>query len=204
MSDIRTKLLLGTTMGALAMMFVMAVGVDAFDTTTTTAVQPGVLMGHATVMAVHPDGSMSYSQGDNAIIAGGLVPAITQLMDGTVAVAGNVFNCVRIGTGAPGAPSGNVGAGAITLLPTTTAQNCDGAATTANAGGAATINTSFTIVGTDVAPVNTGTVTIQEALLEDATGSPGGADVLSHVVLAAPVGAITGTVVSIAFTLTLS
>jgi len=96
MSDIRTKLLLGTSIGALAMMFVMAAGVDAFKT-NTSVVEPGKIMGHVTVLAVHPDGSMSYSQGDNFIQDLGIDAALLLLFDGT-ADAGE-FDCMRIGNG---------------------------------------------------------------------------------------------------------
>ena len=70
MSDIRTKLLLGTSIGAVTMMFVMAAGIDFSNDANVT--EMGVpIMGHATVMAIHPDGSAQYAQGDNEIMGEG-------------------------------------------------------------------------------------------------------------------------------------
>jgi len=66
MSDISAKLLLGTIIGAITMMFVMASGF-AFSSDVATTEKYIPMMGHATVMAVNPDGSVSYAQGDNAI-----------------------------------------------------------------------------------------------------------------------------------------
>ena len=68
MSDIRTKLLLGTSISSVTIMLFMAAGF-ATNTTelfTTELILP--LNGHVTVMAVNPDGTVSYAQGDNFIL----------------------------------------------------------------------------------------------------------------------------------------
>jgi len=97
MSDIRTKLLLGTSIGALAMIFVMAVGVDAFKTTTT--MESPMLLGHATIMAVNPDGSVSYAQSDNLIMDAGSLVGVGQLFNPANVATNAVFNCMELGTG---------------------------------------------------------------------------------------------------------
>jgi len=193
MSDIRTRLFLGTSIGALAMIFVMAAGVDAFDTKTSTATQSFGLQGHVTVMAVHPDGSVSYAQGDNAIIATGLDFAAAQLFG---ADATDAFECIRIGTGDGGAGSdiqGTMGAAATAL------QQCDSAAddvVDTGTDGEVEIDADFTMLAGDLTG---GSVLITEAILEDTAGN-----VLSHVALAADVTANLGTVVTITYTMGLT
>jgi len=190
MSDIRTKLLLGTTLASVAMIFVMAAGVDAFDTKTSTASQAAVLNGHVTVMAIHPDGSATYAQGDNNIVTATLANAIQVLMSDA---ATDKFNCIDIGTGAGG---GNAltqargsGVGPV----------CDATATAGGSPGIATVSSEFTIVDDDVTPTGTGTAIISEAVLQN-----GNSDVLSSVGLSTDVGVISGSVVTIDFTLTLT
>ncbi len=193
MSDIRTKLFLGTSIGALAMIFVMAAGVDAFDTKTTTASQPIGLQGHVTVMAVHPDGSISYAQGDNAIITAGLDFAAAQLFGGA---ANDAFDCIRIGTGAGGTGDdiqGTMGATATAL------QQCDTAANDVvdtGTDGQVDLDADFTMLADDLTD---GSVTISEAILENAAGN-----VLSHVALATDVTANLGTVVTITYRMSLT
>jgi len=193
MSDIRTRLFLGTSIGALAMIFVMAAGVDAFDTKTTTATQSFGLNGHVTVMAVHPDGSVSYAQGDNAIITTGLDFAAAQLFG---AAAADPFDCIRIGTGAGGTGDdiqGTMGAAATAL------QQCDSAAddvVDTGTDGEVEIDADFTIAADDL---TAGSVLITEAILEDTAGN-----VLSHVALATDVTANLGTVVTITYTMALT
>jgi len=191
MSDIRTKLLLGTSIGALAMIFVMAAGVDAFDTKATTAIQAAGINGHVTVMAVHPDGSVSYSQGDNQIVAGGLDAAAARLFGTTV----NPFDCINSG-------EGNIaGDGADIDIPlTTTTKTCDGDGVDDLAGdGVVNVVVEFAaLVNNDVSPATTGTATITEATLEDAN------DVVLSKVNITPVNAVVGTVITITYTMTLS
>jgi len=187
MSDIRTKLLLGTTLSALAMIFVMAVGVDAFDTKTTTATQPVGLNGHLTVWVVHPDGSMSYSQGDNAISTSD--QGIRQLIDG--AFTSDPFNCMDIGSGA-----GNAG-GINTALAGGTTAFCDQIANGVNdVAGKHTLVGTFTISQANVGGLG-GSIDITEAeLANDAT------TVISTVPITA-VAVIEGSVLTLNYSLTL-
>ena len=99
MSDIRTKLLLGTSISAVAMMFVMASGVDIFANDTSASETSFPIIGHVTVLAVNPDGSTSYIQTDNALLGGGKTLAAIQLFDGGTggAALAEAFNCIALG-----------------------------------------------------------------------------------------------------------
>jgi len=189
MSDIRTKLLLGTTLASIAMIFVMAAGVDAFDTKTATVYQSAGLNGHVTVMAIHPDGSASYAQADNAIIAGTLTQAANQLFDDATA---DPFDCIRIGDGDG---TGNDIQDQMNSAATKIAV-CDTAANNPGGAGVAEIEVDFTIVADDL---TAGTVTISEAVLENDAG-----DIISHVALDADVPAVENTVVTIIYTMTIA
>ena len=188
MSDIRTKLLLGTSLSALAMIFVMAVGVDAFDTKTTTGSQPLSLYGHVTVWAIHPDGSSSYAQGDNAITTS--EDGIRQIVDDSF--TSDPFNCIDIGIGA-----GNAGGINTPVLDGTTAQ-CDQISNGANeATGTHVLVGVFTMTQANVGGAG-GTATISEAELANDAGQ-----VISTVALAANVGVIEGSIITINYTMTL-
>jgi len=188
MSDIRTKLLLGTSIGALAMIFVMAAGVDAFETKATTAIQATGINGHVTVMAVHPDGSTSYAQGDNAIVPAGRAQAAAHLF-GTTA---KPFNCINIGEGnIAGTPAD------IDVALTDTGATCGGAITNPQAAGVVDIVVPFAaLTANDVAPGLTAEIT--EATLEDIDGI-----VLSHVDITT-VNGVEGTLITITYTMTLT
>lgn len=99
MSDIRTKLLLGTTISAVTIMFVMASGVNIFANDTSVSEMSFPIIGHVTVLAVNPDGSTSYIQTDNALLGAGKTLAAIQLFDGSAsgAALGEAFNCIALG-----------------------------------------------------------------------------------------------------------
>ncbi len=192
MSDIRTKLLLGTTLASVAMIFVMAVGVDAFDTKSTTATQASGIMGHVTAMAVNPDGSATYAQGDNLIVAASLTAAQQQIHDASTSTAALVFDCMRLGSG-DGTGDDLVGATELT----NTGQVCDDDSTMdVTAPGVGELISTFTIAAADLTLC---TVTISDVVLETI-----GVTVISHVGLAADVPAVLNTVVTITFEMTLT
>ena len=199
MSDIRTKLLLGTSVGALAMIFVMAAGVDVLSTETGTAVQGTGLNGHITAIAIHPDGSMSYSQGDNAIQDTGLENAASQLFNPATAVAGNVFDCISIGTGTVVGNAADIHIPMVNVV--TAAQSCGGGSVLVAGApvGDIAINAVFTMLATDLLDNGATTVTVTEATLEDSGGT-----VLSKVDLAAGVTGNLGTEITITYTMTVS
>jgi len=201
MSDIRTKLLLGTTIGALAMIFVMAAGVDPLKTNVSVVESNiPILMGHVTVTAVHADGSMSYVQTDNVIQNAGRDAALLHLISGTD--AGGEFDCMRIGTG------DGTGVGIETPMVTTSGQACDGDNTSSNPiaaadnGGVASGNVvaAFTALElTDLITVAGVSVTVTEATLENVGGV-----VLSHVTLGTAITGNLDTVITINYTMTLT
>ena len=207
MSDIRTKLLLGTTVGALAMIFVMAAGFNVLNTETGIAAQSGKLNGHVTLMAVNPDGSMSYAQGDNIIIDTGKTFASQQLFDVNQASVADVFECIVMGSGTEAAD----GADTIGVALVTTGQAC---VSTAAAGSSVLVvapvntddpaTTTITVVFpalvlTDLITIADTSVTITEVVLENA----GGQD-LSSIGLDADVVGVLGTVVTIEYEMTLT
>jgi len=201
MSDIRTKLLLGTSIGAVTMMFVMAAGIDfSNDANVTEMAVP--IMGHATVLAVNPDGSATYAQADNEIMAAGKNIAALELYSNTRTGA---FLCVGAGTDGTVVTTTQ----ALTTPLATTLVVCDGT------GGVQTVP-GTDASGTDVSNERTviativiidGTQTLTEVALSNAGG--GGtmgsaafiAGTISHVDLAADVDVVGGTEVTITFTM---
>jgi len=201
MSDIRTKLLLGTSIGALAMIFVMAAGVDQLKTNVSVVESSTpILMGHVTAVAVHADGSMSYVQGDNAIQNLGRDAALLQLFDGTAASATGEFDCVRIGTGDGTAAGGIDGAMGTTNGPAcdddNALSNVQAAAGNANVAEGDIIATFPALQAGDLTG---GSVTITEATLEN-----GANVVISHVALGASITGNLDTVITITYTMTLT
>jgi len=208
MSDIRTKLFLGTSIGALAMIFVMASGVNVLSTESGIAAQSGMLNGHVTLMAVHPDGSMSYAQGDNVIIDTGKTVASQQLFNNTLSVAANVFECIQMGSGAEeltGAAGASIGTalGTSALLCASAAGGVSGVVIVPSVGIDDPATTTITVVfpalvQNDLIPATPGSsVTITEVTL----GTVGG-QLLSSVGLDVDVVGVDGTVVTIAYEMT--
>ncbi len=207
MSDIRTKILLGTTVGALAMIFVMAAGFNVLNTETGIAAQSGKLNGHVTLMAVNPDGSTSYAQGDNVIIDAGKVAASIQLFDiaNIIGTNAGVFECIVMGSGTPAADGADtIGAALIATGQGCVADAVGASAVTVSAGGLdAPASTDIVVefpalVLADLVTIVDTSVTITEVVLENA----GGQD-LSSVGLTADVVGVLGTVVTITYTMTL-
>jgi len=163
MSDIRTKLLFGTTIASVSLMLVMAVSLGAVQINEPEANTSLVVMGHWTVMAVNPDGTTSYSQSDNVVTAAGKNLAGDRLFD--AASGQGVFNCIQLGNGT----NDNTEA-TINAALTDTAALCDGTGVGADAAQngvgdpqVTTLEVTITITGTDC-PF---TCTLTEAALGD-------------------------------------
>jgi len=192
---------LGTTIGALAMIFVMAAGVDSLKTNVSVVESNiPILMGHVTVTAVHADGSMSYVQTDNVIQNLGRDAALLHLISGTD--AGGEFDCMRIGTG------DGTGVGITEPMVTTNGQACDTNNTSSNPiaaadnGGVASGNVVALfpdLVLADLVTVAGVSVTVTEATLENVGGV-----VLSHVTLGTAITGNEGTAITINYTMTLT
>jgi len=98
MSDIRTKLLMGTTISAVSLMLVMAIGITS-EQNSGTAGTALAMMGHFEIMVVNPDGTTSYTQSDNFISGAAKTDVATAVFEGA-ALAGT-YDCVILGTGTP-------------------------------------------------------------------------------------------------------
>ena len=195
---------MGTTIGAITMMFVMASGF-AFSSDVATTEKYLPMMGHATVMAVNPDGSVSYAQGDNAIFGDGKDLAGDRLYGGGAAA----FTCIGMGdAGTPTpavqqltAPLTDTVATADTDGPSNPQAGADGAA---NAGNFVDIIAVFPGIG-----AGDGTTSITEVALTNAgctgalqaTGALFNDAMLSHITLANPVDVVEGTVVTVTYTM---
>jgi len=98
MSDKRTTYVLGTTIVGLTLVLATIVAFPAVMGVTSTETAVLGLMGSVTVVAVNPDGSSYYAQGDNTVLDGGLNVAGTPLFDGTVTTG--TFSHVIVSTDA--------------------------------------------------------------------------------------------------------
>lgn len=128
MSDIRTKILLGTTISAVSVMLVFAVSFAAIQTNSPTANSALGVMGHLTVTVTNPDGSMHYAQGDNTLVGAAKKTAAQTLFDASVAAT--TFTCMQLGNGTFSAASdGNTTPLLNSLV------GCDGTADTSSRAG---------------------------------------------------------------------
>jgi len=72
MSDKRTKYVLGTILTGIALLVGIAAALPSMTEFVTNEVSPVGMTGHVLVIAVDPDGSAHYAQGDNTILIAGL------------------------------------------------------------------------------------------------------------------------------------
>jgi len=176
MSDIHTKLLMGTTISAVSIMLVMAIGISSEQKNEASGNAVLGLLGHFEIMVVNPDGSASYVQADN-FVTGAAKTDIAELLFLGNAIAG-VYDCTLLGTNVAALTdaSGNIGTALGTTglacgsddgaVPDVT---CDGLGST-TVGEICTITTEHTL-GTDCDPscvlteVEIGTGTTGDATL---------------------------------------
>lgn len=198
MSDIRTKLLLGTSIATVAMMFALVSGMGISTNDTSVSETSYQLMGHVAVMSVNPDGTVLYTQGDNAVQDGGKDVAGATLFD--FGGAGLTFSCIQLGD------SGAVAVGTsdtvLTQKLATQTILCDAnSPVTTNAanpaGAKSDIEVQFTIVAAD-AP----TTITEVALCTGTTATTVCANMLSHFELAVPIPVVTDTQVTVTYTMT--
>lgn len=207
MSDIRTKLLLGTSISAVTMMLVMAAGfaTNTNEISTSELILP--LNGHVTVMAINPDGIISYAQGDNFIFGSGKDLAASALYDPNAGSRAAAFVCVGLGEEAFATVTESDKA--LTSALGTTNVVCSTAVPTANVSGvdgAGVGNKVDIIVATTIA-VGEGTTTITEVALSNAGGGglasaaafTNGA--ISHIKLAAGIDVVEGTEITVTYTM---
>jgi len=165
MSDIRTKLLLGTTITSVSLMLVMAVSLGAVQYNQPSAASTLGLMGHFEIIVENPDGTVSYAQGDNVVTGAGKDAAGDRLFDSTSTQP--VFNCIILGNGTNSAAAVTINAALVnTGIDCGTTVGSD--AGTNDPGGDAQVN-SITSVHTISALDCPTTCTLTEVALGDST-----------------------------------
>ncbi len=172
MSDIRTKILLGTTISAVSVMLVMAVGMATVQNNVPANTALG-LAGHFEIMVQNPDGTVSYAQGDNIVTGPGKQALANDQFDGTTPVQSGPFVCTQLGNGANDVTADDI---AAALLDTAEACDPDATGNCANVGTTAgtplgeqcTIVTVATIDGLGGTDQCIPTCTLTEVRLQEA------------------------------------
>jgi len=95
MGNMREKYLIGTTITSLALMTAALVWALPLVDDKTSINELSGIYGHVTIMALHPDGSADYIQGDNTIQVEGMTEAALRLWPTPTATTG--FNCITLG-----------------------------------------------------------------------------------------------------------
>ena len=197
-NNMRGKILIGTTVTSVALLFAVISGVIPLGMNQASASEVGGIMGHVEILAVHPDGTTQYTQGDNVILFEGKNTVATTLWNDDAGTTG--FNCIQLGTNAAAADDADGGV----LTAAATAVDCADSLTAGNgiangtpaADGVSNI-TTMTVVFT-IAAGDDG-ATISEVALQDA-----GAVDLSRFVLLVPIGVNTGTVMTVNYQMTVT
>jgi len=199
MSDIRTKLLLGTSIATVAMMFALVSSMGISENSVGVQ-QSSQLLGHVEMVFVDPDGTVSYVQGDNLVTEPGLNLAAARLYDANDAAP--TFSCIQLGDDP--APVVGIDETALDKPLVNTKILCDTASpvtTTAQTntpnGAISEIVVPITILATD------GPTTITEVgLMQGDTGTITVTGLISHFVLAVAIPVVDGTVVTVTYTMT--
>ena len=125
---------MGTTISAVSLMLVMAIGIASVQNTGTTASTPFALMGHFEIMVENLDGTTSYVQTDNFINGLAKTNVGEALFEGVALNQPN--DCTILGTGTPTNADDGITAGGILattgvacsddVAPNNGSINCDG------------------------------------------------------------------------------
>jgi len=203
MSDIRTKILMGTTISAVSVMLVMAVGMATVQNNVPTAGTALGLMGHFEIMVENPDGTVSYAQGDNVVVGAGKNALAGDQFDGTGATQSGPFICTELGTG-----TNDNTADDLNAVLTDTDEACDASVTgncgfggtTAGAqlGAQCTIITEATIDDTGGVDGNDQCLTTCD-LTEVRLQAAGGGIIFAHTALDSSVTANTQAIVTVTY-----
>lgn len=196
MGNMRAKILIGTTITSVALMFAAISGVIPLGMNQASVSEVGGILGHVEILAIHPDGTQQYVQGDNVLLFEGKNTVATTLWtDGTT----TGFNCIQLGTNADAADDADGGVKAAAATPVECGDdgtpNSVGETTAASAGVSSTfrITVVFDIVAGDDG------ATITEVALRDEASVD-----LSRFVLASGVGVNTGTVLTVNYDMTVT
>jgi len=204
MGNMRAKYLIGISGTSIALMTLALVMAMPLGTSQVSVNDIGSISGHVTILAVHPDGTSNYIQGDNVIQFDGKNEAAARLWDDPVGAPTGI-NCIALGTGGATDPTNNDKNGVVTVTTTTNVCGDSGPAgssvvdTQAAAAGVVPAITDITAVFT-IAAGDDGD-TINEVALEDDAGG----NAMSRFILAG--GGVTvseGTVLTITYTMTIT
>jgi len=172
---------------------------------TTELILP--LNGHVTVMAVNPDGTVSYAQGDNFIFGSGKDLAASALYDPNAGSRAAAFVCIGLGEQAFATVDDTDKA--LTSALGTTNVECSTAVPTADVAGVdgAGDGNKVKIIKAITIAAGEGTTTITEVALSNAGGgglaSAAGfiAGAISHIKLAAGIDVVEGTEITVTYTM---
>jgi len=197
MGNMRAKILIGTTVTSVALMFAAISGVIPLGMNQASVSEVGGIMGHVTMLAVHPDGTTQYAEGDNIILFEGKTTVAATLWNDNTTTG---FNCIQLGLS--GDAEVDTDGGVKTAAATAVICADDGGAgdsigvTTAAAAGQGDV-TTITVVFTIDAGDDGKSIT--EVALRDG----GGID-LSRVLLGTAIGVSTNTVLTVNYEMTVT
>jgi len=149
----REKYLLGTTIASITLMTAALVLAVPFGTQTASVNEMTGLYGHVAILAIHPDGTANYIQGDNIIQNDGTDEAADRLWVDLPAAVKSGFNCIGLDESAAAGDDESNGP----LTPAATATIC---ADDSGVGGDGVIVTDSTGVGTSTSTEIISTFTI--------------------------------------------
>jgi len=201
MGNMREKYLIGISGASIALMTIALVMAMPSGMSQASVNEIGSISGHVTMMAIHPDGTSNYIQGDNVIQIDGKNEAASRLWDDTAATLG--IHCIVLGTGGATDPTDNDKNGVVTAANTPTECGDDApnsvTDTQAAAAGAVPAITDIVVIFDIVAGDDQ--ATINEVALED---SAGGGTMSRFILAGGGVTVSTDTVLTITYTMTIT
>lgn len=195
----RTKYLIGTTITSVVLM--AATMVWAFPIMNQAIDGNGQfnMLGHVTLMAEHPDGTIDYIQGDNLIVDVGETAAALALWADTDGVG---WNCIGLGKdAAPAVADNEVDVDTVAATARICADDGGGGdSVTVSQASTGALNDKTDIVVVFTIDAGDNTAIISEVGLFNASGA-GAGTMMSHFVLATGVTVSTNTVLTVTYTM---
>jgi len=198
----RAKYLIGISGTSIALMTIALVLAMPLGMSQASVNDIGSIQGHVTILAVHPDGTSNYIQGDNVIQFDGKNEAAARLWDDPTGAPTGI-NCVALGTGGGTTPTSDAVNGVQTGTTTTNVCGDDGGlnSVTDTTPAAASTSAVTDIVAVFTIAAGDDGATINEVALEDDSGG----NAMSRFILAGGgVTVSTGTVLTITYTMTIT
>jgi len=203
MGNMREKYLIGISGTSIALMTIALVLAMPSGMSQASVNDIGSISGHVTMMAIHPDGTSNYIQGDNVIQIDGKNEAASRLWDDTAATLG--IHCIALGTGGATDPTDNDKNGVVTATTTTRVCGDDGpgasSVTDTQAAAAGAVPAITDIIAVFTIDANDDGDTINEVALED---SAGGGTMSRFILAGGGVTVSTDTVLTITYTMTIT